>query len=86
MVLFKVLRKVVDSESEQSDLSFRATSVSCGLSVFCEDDDDEDHNGRARAVMLKSKVSSNKSDIKILKDKIAELESLIENLKKEQGE
>lgn len=32
--------------------------------------------------MLKSKVSSNKSDIKILKDKIAELESLIENLKK----
>ncbi|MCT3788164.1 DUF1003 domain-containing protein [Elizabethkingia anophelis] len=51
-----------------------------------EDDDDDDHNGRARAVMLKSKVSSNKSDIKILKDKIAELESLIENLKKEQGE
>nr|QIQ10582.1 hypothetical protein LJIDIMOD_00027 [uncultured bacterium] len=51
-----------------------------------EDDDDEDHNGRARAVMLKSKVSSNKSDIRILKDKIAELESLIENLKKEQGE
>lgn len=47
-----------------------------------EDDDDDDHNGRARAVMLKSKVSSNKSDIKILKDKIAELESLIENLKK----
>ncbi|HFK5505014.1 DUF1003 domain-containing protein [Elizabethkingia anophelis] len=51
-----------------------------------EDDDGDDHNGRARAVMLKSKVSSNKSDIKILKDKIAELESLIENLKKEQGE
>lgn len=51
-----------------------------------EDDDDDDHTGRARAVMLKSKVSSNKSDIRILKDKIAELESLIENLKKEQGE
>ncbi|OPB88923.1 DUF1003 domain-containing protein [Elizabethkingia ursingii] len=51
-----------------------------------EDDDDEDHNERARAVMLKSKVSSNKSDIRILKDKIAELESLIENLKKEEGE
>ncbi|MCT3906695.1 DUF1003 domain-containing protein [Elizabethkingia anophelis] len=48
--------------------------------------EDDDDNGRARAVMLKSKVSSNKSDIKILKDKIAELESLIENLKKEQGE
>ena len=46
-----------------------------------EDDDDEDHNERARAVMLKSKVSTNHTDIKKLKDKISELENLIENLK-----
>ena len=48
-----------------------------------EDDDDEDHSERARTVMLKSKVTSNKNDIKNLKDKIAELENLIESLKKE---
>lgn len=46
------------------------------------DDDDEDHNERARTVMLKSKVAGNKSDIRLLKDKIAELESQLENLRK----
>ena len=50
-----------------------------------EEDDDEDHNERARTVMLKSKVSSNKIDIKRLKDKIAELENLLEELKKQEG-
>ncbi|MGC4129967.1 MAG: DUF1003 domain-containing protein [Bergeyella sp.] len=48
------------------------------------EDDDEDHTERARTVMLKSKVSSNKSDIKLLKDKIAELESLLEELRKQE--
>jgi len=48
------------------------------------DDDDDDHTERARAVMLKSKVAGNKSDIKILKDKITELENLLENLRKQE--
>ncbi|MCL1690819.1 hypothetical protein CMU59_08895 [Elizabethkingia anophelis] len=71
-----------DIEEIQEDID----EIQEDVEEISEDDDDDDHNGRARAVMLKSKVSSNKSDIKILKDKIAELESLIENLKKEQGE
>ena len=50
-----------------------------------DDEDDEDHNERAKTVMLKSKVSSNKSDIKFLKDKIAELENLIEAMKKQES-
>lgn len=54
-----------------------------------EDDDDEDHSERARAVMLKSKVSSNRYEIKQLRDKISELENLIDRIKekeKEEGE
>ncbi|MCL1668240.1 DUF1003 domain-containing protein [Elizabethkingia ursingii] len=71
-----------DIEEIQEDID----EIQEDVEEISEDDDDDDHNGRARAVMLKSKVSSNKSDIRILKDKIAELENLIENLKKGQGE
>ncbi len=46
-----------------------------------EDEDEEDHNERAKNVMLKSNVSNNKNEIKLLKDKIAELETLIEKIK-----
>ncbi|SKC05671.1 Methyl-accepting chemotaxis protein (MCP) signalling domain-containing protein [Soonwooa buanensis] len=54
-----------------------------------EDEEDEDHGERARTVMLKSKVSSNRYEIKQLRDKISELESLIDRIKekeKEEGE
>ncbi len=54
-----------------------------------EDEEDEDHGERARTVMLKSKVSSNRYEIKQLRDKISELENLIDRIKekeKEEGE
>lgn len=46
-----------------------------------DDEDDEDHSDRARTVMLKSKVSTNRNEIKQLKDKIKELENLIDKIR-----
>ena len=48
-----------------------------------EDEVDEVHNERAKNVMLKSNVNSNKNEIKFLKDKIAELQNKIDELGKE---
>lgn len=53
------------------------------IEEITDDEDPEDHGERARTVMLKSKVSTNQSDIKRLKDKIHELENLIENMKRQ---
>ena len=41
---------------------------------IAEDEDDEDHSERAKNVMLKSNVSSNKSDIKALREMISNLQ------------
>lgn len=68
-----------DIEEIQEDVE----EIQEDVEEISEDEDDEDHGERARTVMLKSKVTSNKNDIKNLKDKIAELENLIESLKKE---
>ena len=48
-----------------------------------EGDEDEDHTERAKNVILKSNVTTNKSAIKLLRDKIQALESQIEDLKKD---
>lgn len=49
------------------------------------EEEDEDHNERAKNVILKSNVSSNKNEIKLLKDQIAELQAMIDNIR-ENGE
>lgn len=48
-----------------------------------EEEDEDHHNERAKNVMLKSHVNSNKNEIKALKDKIFELQSKIDELKKD---
>lgn len=45
-----------------------------------DDEDDEDHTERAKNVILKSNVSTNKTEIRLLKDRIAELESIIRKI------
>ncbi len=48
-----------------------------------DENDDEDHGERARKVMLKSKVATNKTEINSLKNKISEMEALIRKLQDE---
>ena len=48
-----------------------------------EEDEDDDHIERAKNVMLKSSVSTNKNEIKLLKDKIRELQNKLDDLKSE---
>lgn len=52
---------------------------------IAEEEDEEDHSERARTVMLKSNVSSNKNDIKALREVIAKLQLELETVKKEEG-
>ena len=49
---------------------------------IAEEEDDEDHSERAKNVMLKSNVSSNKNEIKALREVISQLQLELENLKK----
>lgn len=51
---------------------------------IAEDEDEEDHSERAKNVMLKSHVSSNKNDIKALRKVIANLQKQLEDLKNEE--
>ncbi len=48
---------------------------------IAEDEDQLDHNERAKNVMLKSNISSNKNDIKAMKEIIAALQIQLEHLK-----
>lgn len=79
----EVLREDVEEIQEDID------EIQEDIEEINEDEEDEDHGERARTVMLKSKVSSNRYEIKQLRDKISELESLIDRIKekeKEEGE
>ena len=49
---------------------------------IAEDEDEDDHREKARNVMLKSNVSSNKNDIKALRGVISNLQEQLEDLKK----
>ena len=49
---------------------------------IAEDEDEDDHSEKARNVMLKSNVSSNKNDIKALRGVISNLQEQLEDLKK----
>jgi len=48
-----------------------------------EEEEEEDHNERAKNTILKSNVSNNTNEIITLKDKISELQKMIDELRKE---
>lgn len=45
-----------------------------------DEEDEEDHTEKAKNVMLKSNVSTNKTEIRLLKERIAELENIIRKI------
>lgn len=50
-----------------------------------EEEDDDDHAERAKKVMLKSDVSSNKTEIKALREMISKLQKQLESRKREEN-
>ncbi|CAH0157157.1 hypothetical protein [Chryseobacterium sp. Bi04] len=67
-----------DIEDIQEDLE----EISEDIEEIAEDEEDEDHSERAKNVILKSNVNSNKNEIKALKDIISQLQGEIDQLKK----
>ena len=65
------------------EISVDIDDIQEDIEDIAEDEDSDDHNERARNVMLKSNVSSNKNDIKAMREVIANLQKQLEELKKE---
>lgn len=79
----EIQEDIDEIQEDIEDISEDIDEIQEDIEEINDEEEDEDHSERARTVMLKSKVSSNKNDIKNLKDRIVELEGLIESLKKE---
>ena len=65
------------------EISVDIDDIQEDIEDIAEDEDSDDHNERARNVMLKSNVSSNKNDIKAMREVIANLQKQLEELEKE---
>lgn len=65
------------------EISVDIDDIQEDIEDIAEDEDDEDHSERAKNVMLKSNVSSNKSDIRAMREVIAKLQEQLQNLKPE---
>jgi hypothetical protein len=66
------------------EISVDIDDIQEDIEDIAEDEDEEDHGERARTVMLKSHVSSNKNDIKAMREIIVNLQKQLEDLKKEE--
>ena len=66
------------------EISVDIDDIQEDIEDIAEDEDEEDHGERARTVLLKSNVSSNKNDIKAMREVIADLQKQLEELKKEE--
>jgi uncharacterized protein (DUF3084 family) len=64
------------------EISVDIDDIQEDIEDIAEDEDEEDHGERARTVMLKSNVSSNKNDIKAMREVIAKLQFELHELKK----
>ena len=65
------------------EISVDIDDIQEDIEDIAEDEDEEDHGERARTVMLKSNVSSNKNDIKAMRQVIAHLQQQLEDFKKD---
>ena len=74
---------IEDISEDIEEISVDIDDIQEDIEDIAEDEDSDDHNERARNVMLKSNVSSNKNDIKAMREVIANLQKQLEELKKE---
>lgn len=79
----EIQEDIDEIQEDIEDISEDIDEIQEDIEEINEDEEDDDHSERARTVMLKSKVSNNKNDIKNLKDKITELEAIIESFRKD---
>lgn len=84
MSVNKSSEHIEDLKDDVNEIQEDIDEIQEDIEEINDEEEDEDHSERARTVMLKTKVSTNKNDIKNLKDKITELETIIESLRKNQ--
>ena len=80
----EIQEDIEDIQEDIEEISDDIEDIQEDIEEINEDEDEqEDHGERARTVMLKSKVATNKTEIRSLKDKISEMEALIRELQEE---
>ncbi|AZI68228.1 DUF1003 domain-containing protein [Kaistella daneshvariae] len=79
----EIQEDIEDIQEDIEEISEDIDDIQEDIEDIAEEEDDEDHSERAKNVMLKSNVATNKTQITSLKSKIATLEQLLEELKKE---
>ncbi|MDN5578084.1 MAG: hypothetical protein L0G11_01900 [Chryseobacterium sp.] len=73
---------IEEIQDDIEEISEDIDDIQEDIEDIAEDEDEEDHIEKARNVMLKSNVSSNKNDIKALRGVISNLQEQLEDLKK----
>ncbi len=80
----EIQEDIEDIQEDIEEISDDIDDIQEDIEDIAEEEDEEDHGERARNVMLKSHVATNKTQISQLKNKICELEQLIEKLQQEE--
>lgn len=80
----EISEDIEEISEDIEEISVDIDDIQEDIEDIADEEDEDDHNERARNVMLKSNVSSNKSDIKEMRAVIAKLHSQLEDLKKNQ--
>ena len=73
---------IEEIQDDIEEISEDIDDIQEDIEDIAEDEDEDDHIEKARNVMLKSNVSSNKNDIKALRGVISNLQEQLEDLKK----
>lgn len=81
--LEEISEDIEDIQEDLEEITEDIEDIQEDIEEINEDDDDDDHEERAKKTILKSNVNSNKNEIKVLKDKIQELQNMIDELKKD---
>lgn len=77
----EIQEDIEDIQEDIEEISEDIDDIQEDIEDIAEEEDEEDNGERARNVMLKSNVATNKTQITSLKGKITELENLLEELR-----
>ena len=86
MSVNKSQEHIEDIREDIEDISEDIEDIQEDIEDISEDEEEDDHSGRARNVMLKSNVSTNKNEIRSLKEQIWRLQQELEKLKMDDEE
>lgn len=79
----EISEDIEEISEDIEEISVDIDDIQEDIEDIAEEEDEEDHGERARTVMLKSNVTSNKNDIKAMREVISNLQQQLEDLKKE---